>query len=130
MNIEAFLLCDAATDSFGKLNVLGAFDALNAPSFPVLHPQCAVVARLRLQRIESGKHKITVHFVDDDGKFLIPPLDGEFQVSVTEPQRSASVNIVVNIQSLKIEHPGEYAVVLAVDGREVSRLPLHVQKLG
>ena len=28
MNIEAFLLCDAATDSAGKLNVLGAFDQL------------------------------------------------------------------------------------------------------
>ena len=26
MNLESFLLCDAATDQQGKLNVLGAFD--------------------------------------------------------------------------------------------------------
>ncbi len=128
MNIEAFLLCDAATDSFGKLNVLGAFDALNAPNFPIVHPQCSVAARLRLQRIEGGNHKFTVHFVDDDGKFILPPLDGEFQVDVSDTQRSGSVNFVLNIQSLKIDHPGEYAVILAVDGREMSRLPLHVQK--
>ena len=34
MNIEAFLLCDAATDQQGKLNILGAFDNLYAKKIP------------------------------------------------------------------------------------------------
>ncbi|MHC4882477.1 MAG: DUF6941 family protein, partial [Planctomycetota bacterium] len=32
--MEAFLLCDAATDQNGKLNVLGAFDNIFAKETP------------------------------------------------------------------------------------------------
>ena len=129
MNTEAFLLCDAATDSMGKLNVLGAFDGLNVQNFPFVLTQCSVALRLRLQRIEQGAHKITIHFIDDDGKFVIPPLDGGFEMNVGGNERSGVANMIINMQNLNIEHAGEYALVLAVDGKEVSRLPLHVRQI-
>lgn len=129
MNVEAFLICDAATDSMGKLNILGAFDTLNARSFPTLHPHCAVAVRLRLQRIEKGSHQFSVHIIDDDGKFIVPSLNGNFDVVIREHERSAVVNFVLNLQSLRIEREGELAIVLYVDGKELSRLPLHVNKV-
>lgn len=129
MNIEAFLLCDAATDSMGKLNVLGAFDALNVQSFPFVLPQCSVAVRMRLQRIEQGTHKLTIHFIDDDGKFVIPPLDGGIEMKVDSNERSGIANLIINLQNLKFEHTGEYALILAVDGKEITRLPLHVRKI-
>ena len=90
MNIETFLLCDAATDSVGKLNVLGAFDALNIQNFPFTLPQCSIALRMRLQRIEQGPHKITIHFIDDDGKFVIAPLDAGFEMKIGGNERSVS----------------------------------------
>jgi hypothetical protein len=128
MNVEAFLICDAATDSMGKLNILGAFDTLHSPSFPTVHPQCSVAVRLRLQRIEKGSHQFAVHIIDDDGKFMIPSLNGTVDVVIPESERSAVVNFVLNFQSLKIDREGELAVVLHIDGKELSRLPLHVKK--
>ena len=38
MKVEIFALCDAATESQGKLNLLGTFDQLVAGSVPVVHP--------------------------------------------------------------------------------------------
>jgi len=58
MNIELFVLCDAATDQQGKLNILGAFDSLWAQKVPVSHPQCAVALRIRFSKIEEGEHNI------------------------------------------------------------------------
>jgi len=49
MNIETFLLCDAATDSMGKLNILGAFDTIGSPNFPLIHPQCSVAVSINLK---------------------------------------------------------------------------------
>ena len=51
MNIEAFLLCDAATGHQGKLNVLGAFDTIYAKQLPVIHPACAIALRIRFTKI-------------------------------------------------------------------------------
>ena len=129
MNIEAFLLCDAATDSFGKLNVLGAFDTIRAKEFPVAHSQCSVALRLRMSRIETGSHKLTIHIVDEDGNFIVPPLDGNFNVGVGSPDQTTPVNIILNLQSLKIEHAGEYAINLAIDGRQEASLPLYVKEI-
>jgi len=129
MNIEAFLLCDAATDSMGKLNVLGAFDTINVPEFPFVLPQSSAAVRIRLQRIEQGDHKLTIHFIDDDGKFVIPPLDAGMNLKINNSERSGVANVVVNLQNLKFEHVGEYALILAIDGKELSRLPLHVRKI-
>ncbi len=129
MNIETFLLCDAATDTIGKLNVLGAFDALNIQGFPFTLPNCCIALRMRLQRIEQGPHKITIHFIDDDGKFVIPPLDGNFEMKIGGNERSGVTNMIINLQNLKFEHMGQYALVLAVDGKEISRLPLQVRQI-
>ena len=41
MNIQVAVLCDAATDDNGKLNLLGAFDTIYAPQTPAVHPQDA-----------------------------------------------------------------------------------------
>ena len=38
MNIQTAVLCDAATDDNGKLNLLGAFDTIYAPEMPAIHP--------------------------------------------------------------------------------------------
>ena len=127
MNVEIIALCDAATDQNGKLNILGAFDTIFAKSLPVVHPQCAVALRLRFQRIEQGNHKITLHLVDEDGNLVIPSIDADLH-QASQKQDSASVNLVLNIQKLKLEKYGLYAVNLAVDGRQEASVPFYVRE--
>src|SRR5439155_356479 len=54
MQAEIFTLCDAATVTGGKLNILGSFDTIGAHTFPCNHPLCAVACKLRFDVGEEG----------------------------------------------------------------------------
>jgi len=128
MQIEIFALCDAATTDSGKLNVLGAFDSLWVSKIPAVHSQCAIALRVRFEKIERGEHKLTVQFVDIDGKNVMPPARGDLLIKFPDEQKSLSSNFVLNIQGLKLERLGEYAIDLAVDGQQKASLPLFVRE--
>ncbi|MDD5166016.1 MAG: hypothetical protein PHQ57_01340 [Candidatus Omnitrophica bacterium] len=128
MQIEIFSLCDAATADFGKLSMLGVFDSIQVAKIPAIHLQCTIALRVRFSRIERGEHKVTVNFVDIDGKDVIPPAQGAIQVDFPEEQDSSAANLILNIQGLKLEKPGEYSISLAIDGQEKASLPLFVRE--
>ena len=129
MNIEAFLLCDAATDQQGKLNILGAFDNISAKKMPTMHPACAVAARIRFEKIEEGSHTIRIHIIDEDGKSIGPKLEGNVNVRIGDDVDSTATNIVLNIQRLKFEKYGQYRIDLAIDNQIKGSLPLNVKEI-
>lgn len=128
MRVEIFSLCDAATSDGGKLNILGAFDTIWTAKMPMVYPQCTIALRIRFDVIERGEHKVTVNFVDSDGKHIIPPADGSITVSFLDEQRSAAANLILNMQQVKFEKFGEYSIDLAIDGRVEGSLPLLVRE--
>lgn len=127
MNIQVAVLCDAATDSGGKLNILGTFDTINAAHMPATHPQCSIALRMVFSKIEEGAHKVKLNFVDEDGKLVMPSIDMPVEVAVPEDANFISRNFVVNIQQLKFEQPGLYSIELAMDGRHEGSVPLLVR---
>ena len=128
MNIQVAVVCDAAADYSGKLNILGAFDTIFASSFPATQPQCAVALRLVFQRIEEGSHKLRMNFVDADGRFVMPSID--IPVDVVFPSDTSDLvrNFIFNIQQLKFDSPGQYAIDIALDGRQEASILLRVQQ--
>lgn len=129
MEIETFLICDAATDQAGKLNILGAFDAIGAPGVPVIHPQLAVVLRIRFKKSESANHPFRINVIDEDGKSILPrPLDGNLNVQIRDADESAVVNLIVNMRDTKFERFGRYSVDLTMDGKQRGSLPLHLRQ--
>jgi hypothetical protein len=125
MNKEVFVLCDAATETVGKLNILGAFDNIYSRSAPATHPQCAIALRVRFNQIEKGEHKIRVNIVDEDGKLIMPSLDAKINVDFPQNMDSSIANLILNIHGLKIDKFGKYSVDLAIDGRQEASLPLN-----
>ena len=79
MKIEVFALCDAATESHGKLNVLGTFDQLVAARLPVIHPACAVALRIRFDVHEAIEHRIRLRMVDPDGQPFIKEMEASIR---------------------------------------------------
>jgi hypothetical protein len=131
MKVEIFTLCDAATaDSGGKLNILGSFDRLNANTTPVTHPLCALAIKLRFERLEEGQKRISISFVDSDGKAVMPMLDAGSQVTFPPGESSVTACIVLQIQQMKLPNFGEYSIDLAVDGRHEASIPLFVKQAG
>ena len=128
MKIETFVLCDAATDYRGKLNILGTFDTIHARTTPLVWPHCALAVRMRFTAVEAGSHPVRINFIDDDGQALLPPLEGKVDIGVRPGAITVAANLILNIDRLKIEHFGEYSINLAVDGRQEASLPLYVRQ--
>ncbi len=129
MDIQIAVACDAATESNGKLNLLGAFDAIHAQQLPVVHPQCSVALRMTFNKVEEGAHKLRFSFGDEDGKSIMPGIDLPFEVRLAEDTHFLTTNFIVSIQQLRFEKAGHYSIDVAVDGRQEAAIPLVVKLL-
>jgi hypothetical protein len=129
MKLELFTLCDFAADYGGKLNVIGIFDTLGAKQAPAVHPQCSVTAKMRFEKIEEGRKVVKISIADDDGKPALPAIECPIQVTAPPGVPSVSINVVLNIERLKLERFGEYSIDLALDGRHEGSIPLYVRQI-
>ncbi len=129
MDIQIAVLCDAATDSHGKLNILGTFDTIYTSQLPAVHPQCSIALRMTFEKIEEGAHKVKLNFVDEDGHLVMPSMDIPLEVTVPEDSIFVSRNFIINIQQLKFEQPGLYSINIAMDGRQEGSIPLLIKHM-
>ncbi|MBC8243190.1 MAG: hypothetical protein H8E20_02250 [Verrucomicrobia bacterium] len=129
MDIQVAVLCDAATDQKGKLNLLGTFNTVYTRELPANYPQCSIVLRVVFKRVEEGSHKLRINFVDEDGKFVMPSIELPFEVNMPGEDSFLFRNFILNIQRLKFEKFGQHAVDIAIDGRQEASIPLEVKQL-
>ncbi len=129
MKIEVFSLCDAATDSQGKLNLLGTFDQIYAAKMPVVHPSCAIALRMRFDKMEEGVHRIELELVDPDGLPVFRKMEGEVNARMGEEVESIAVNMILNFQNVRFETFADYQINLAIDGQALSSLPLRLREM-
>ena len=129
MNIQVAVLCDAATEDNGKLNLLGAFDTIYAPQLPAVHPQCAVALRVTFMSGEEGNRKLKLNFVDADGRGIMPSIEIPVSVVLPDDVHFVTRNFIVNIQQLKFAEAGLYSVDVRLDDKSQGNIPLSVKLL-
>jgi len=128
MNIQVAVLCDAATDDNGKLNLLGAFDTIYARELPAIHPQCSVALRVTFFSGDEGKHTLRLNFVDADGRSIMPDFPPiPVEVTLPEDVHFGTRNFIINIQQLKFEEPGLFSVDISFDDQSAASIPLLVK---
>ena len=127
MNIQTAVLCDAATDDNGKLNLLGAFDTIYARELPAIHPQCAVALRVTFLAGDEGKRQLKLNFVDADGRAIMPPIEIPVDVALPDDMHFGTRNFIINIQQLKFETPGLFSMDVLLDGQPQANIPLLVK---
>jgi hypothetical protein len=127
MNVQVAILCDAATDDNGKLNLLGAFDTIYAQQLPAVHPQCAVALRVTFATGDEGQHKLVLNFINADGRPIMPAMEIPVAIALPEDVYFITRNFVVNIQQLKFVEAGLYSVDVLLDGRSLASIPLQVK---
>lgn len=125
MQLEIFTICDAATDHANKLNILGATDTLIVPSLPFKYPHCCIVMRFRMARVEEGEHQIKLLVTNPSGKTIMN-MDGKMNIKIGNGSTSA-VNVIINVNNLQLAEAGEHKVALAVDGIQMSAMPLFIR---
>ena len=127
MIVEIASICDAATANgvAGRLNILGAFDRIFS-KFPLVVPQCAAAFRVRYQRAEAGVHKLVLSIEDVCGHRIVPGMESDIAFEpVAKGFDTAAMNLILNMQRLKIERPDKYIVRLIIDDEEHVALPLY-----
>jgi hypothetical protein len=94
-----------------------------------VHPACAVAARIRFSKVEQGEHAVRICVIDQDGKEVVPKLDGKVSVRLAQDAGSMAVNLVLNFQRLKLLDYGEYSIDLLIDGEQKASLPFFVRSI-
>ena len=128
MEIEIFTLADFAQDNNSKLTIVGTFDTINAPQFPVHHPACSIACRLRFAAKETGEHQFKLRLIDTAGTEIIKPVEGNINIGDTPNGKFVTINIVVNFNQLQFTKPERYSFELYIDGDWKSGLPLFLQQ--
>ena len=128
MNIQVAVLCDAATDDNGKLNLLGAFDTIYAPQLPAVHPQCAVALRVTFMPGDEGERKLSVNFINADGRPIMQGIDLPVPVTLPDDAHFLTRNFIVNFQQLKFAEAGLYSVDIRLDNESQAGIPLLVKQ--
>lgn len=114
MKIDIFTLCDSAQEYGGKLVIVGTFNTISASSFPVVHPELAVVARICFLSSEGGIHNMEISIKSEDGKkVLLPPVKAS--VDNSKQKEGSLMNILVKGNNINLETPGLYKAFLTVD---------------
>ena len=127
MNIQVAVLCDAATEDHGKLNLLGSFDTIYTPQLPAVHPQCAVALRVTFTGGDEGQRKLKLNFVNADGHAIMPSIEIPVAVELPDDVHFVTRNFIVNIQQLKFAEEGLYSVDVRLDDKSQAGIPLLVK---
>ncbi len=127
MNIQDAVLCDAATDTHGKLNLLGAFDTIYTQQLPLIYPMCSIALRATFGNAEEGSRHLRLNFVDADGKPFMPAIDLPIRVALPEEAHFVTQNFIFTIQPLRLEKPGLFSIDISLDGRQAAGIPLLVK---
>ena len=128
MNIQVAVLCDAATDDNGKLNLLGAFDTIYAPQLPAVHPQCAVALRVTFMPGDEGQRQLGVNFINADGRPIMQGINLPVPVTLPDDAHFLTRNFIVNFQQLSFAEAGLYSVDIRLDSESQTSIPMLVKQ--
>jgi len=127
MEVTLALLADYANVTReGKLNLLGLFERINAPTLPWTHPQMQLVLVFEASPAEYDTTKnAEIKLLDADGntKFTI---SSELKVPREKSGRSVSINGIIAINNLRFDTEGDYAFHILIGGDDKKRIPLRV----
>ena len=130
MRVEYAFLCDAATEHGGKVNALGiGIDHLGVSVLPATHPRLSFVAHLRFEDADDAAVPFVVKMVDADGREVISPVEGRFQVQAAPGRRLEGANLLVDLVNLQFTATGPHEVQLWSEGDVLATLPIEVWRV-
>src|SRR3989304_2646878 len=129
MELTLAFLADAANLSEGgKLNVLGMFNQIYSDTFPYRHPSMTCVVRFTASPAEFGKPKeVELTIMYPDGKPL-GTLRGQTTVPTPLDGKRAYVELILGLNGIPFERPGDYQFAILVGGEEKGSIPFEVRQ--
>jgi len=126
VKVDFAFLCDYAEGS-GKLSALGiGFEIIIGKQLPVRHPHFCLVIQLRTSTVEASAKEIKVYLIDADGKDVIPPLQGKFNIPKAPSGTESIGRVVMEFNSVQFPLYDTYSVRAVIEGIEMVSIPFKV----
>lgn len=127
MEVSLALLADCANISReGKLNIMGIFDRINAPSVPAAHPQMQLIMNLEADRSEADRdHKLEVELIDADGNKMFG-IEGHIKFGPPPPGERVRANHIIQLNNLQFGRFGVYEFKILINNEVRKSVPLHI----
>jgi hypothetical protein len=133
MDVTTAMLADAASVEGGKLFVHGgAWDSINVPGVPAVHPTMALVVIFRIGYDEAlNDIPITIELMDEDDQPFGPRIQGV--INAGHPPRSRRGTptfypLAMPFNMLSFEHEGGYRFKISSGGDgEIASIPFQVR---
>jgi len=128
MDVDFAFICDYA-ESSGKLNALGiGFDTIFAKQLPLRHPHFSLVLQLRASIVETGQKKIQVSLIDDDGKDVLKPIQGQFNIPKTDGIAPNIGRFVMEFGNVEFKKYGTYSIRIVIENMEIASIYFRVSQ--
>lgn len=125
----AFLADEANVSQEGKLNVMGVFDRIAAPAYPIVHPRLVFAFRVQAEYEDSGRpFPIRVRLEDEDGGTLFEAT-GEIVAPMVPPGEFLGANQLFSLVGVQFPHPGTYRFVVNVGDLPPHETPFHLVQI-
>lgn len=127
MDVKLALLADYVNMTReGKLNLMGLFTVINAPSLPWSHPQMQVVLQMEADPAEWGKQKnIEVTLMDQDAHTILT-MRTELTVPKGKSGKPVQLNTILSFHNVVFKSAGDYVFAILIGGETKERIPLRV----
>lgn len=121
MKIPVMVTADYATvdPMTGKLHILGVFRNISARSFPCMHPRMCLALIIEGEVADSrNPHELSISLADEDGQDLFST-QGGFELPPHASGTPPHTNVLLELNDLSFDKPGEYCFYVRVNDREV-----------
>lgn len=126
MQLLVATLCDTAVENQGKLNVLGAFDAIIAQSFPA-NFAFTLALRFCFTAEDHGTHSFAIVLTDDaENSGTAAPNESQMEVKMPAGTPGFSTQNLINPLQGTVQKAGVYHFDILFDKELLARVPLRV----
>ena len=103
----------------GKLNVIGVFTRIIAQEFPTTHHRMYLAVKFEGEIIDGSRpRQLSVTLASEDGEDIFA-LEGEFRMLESPPGIPPQCGLVVELNQLRFERPGDYRFYVRVNDGEL-----------
>lgn len=123
-DLQFSVLCDdVRREDNGKLILIGLFEAIAGPSYPMTYPALAVINRWCNGQ---GNYRQRVRLMDSGNQVVVETGDSPVQL----PDMRVTLTAVSLLRNVPIPRPGHYWVEVLLDGDLKQRYALAAMQVG